>query len=637
MKLLLHTHSVMAFILLLSGAAMFVHLLTLRQAVHAKKWLLGFYFGIVCWQTDNVIRYSVPLEYYGTTVYSLQTVFWLIPTLALTLVSHTQYVYRFLVDAFERERKIALWVGIALSVGELLFVAWNEWYNGSDMELMLQSAFFYGSLFTVWIIILAWRKAVYLRSINRRASKFHFIYAGINGCYVVGSLISLFYGFFSQPGFMSYFLFIWLGNLASIVLYIVSAAVPASFSIKITGFAFVLAATVLTLITLSFYKPALLNDMALRVTQQEGLSKLMVITATVALLISVLMPFMLRVSFTTRLQRLLDGVEQVNAGHLNTQVPVGLPDEIGMLAKNFNRMTQNLRKAQDELTNYAQTLEIKVATRTQQLQASLNELKTAQAQLIQSEKMASLGELTAGIAHEIKNPLNFIINFSEISEDLAQELKEEIEKDVMDKENALDLVDDLSSNFQKITHHGKRASSIVSGMLAHSRKTKGTKELTDINELVETYLQTSYEEMQVKDKSLRVILEKHFDPAVGKLDLVADEMGRVLLNLFNNAFYAVNEKKKALNGSFEPTVSVTTRKAEDKVELCIRDNGTGIAKGDLNKIFQPFFTTKPAGEGTGLGLSLSYGIVKAHGGQLKVETREGEGTAFVIQLPLSDK
>lgn len=636
MEILLHTHSVMSFILLFTSVGMLVHLLLLKKPFQAKNWLVSFYLGITCWQLENMTRYSAPLHYYGTLPYKLQTTFVLIPTLALTLVAHTQYVYRFLRDTFERERKIVLWIGIALSVGEMVFVAWNEWYNNSNMAVMLQSAFLYGSFFTVWIIVLSLRKAAYLRTANKQASKFHYIYAAINGCYVVGSVISLFYGFFSMPGFFSYFLFIWLGNLASIVLYIVSAAVPASFSVKITGFAFVLAATVLTLVTLSFYPPALLTDIPVREAQQEGLTKLMVLVTSVALLIALLMPFMLRLSFTTRLDRLLKGVQQVNAGQLNTQVPAGLPDEIGLLARNFNQMTQSLKKAQEELTNYAQTLEVKVATRTRQLQNSLNELKATQAQLIQSEKMASLGELTAGIAHEIKNPLNFIVNFSEISKELAVELAEEVTKDSLDKENAHSLLEDISGNFQKINDHGKRASLIVSNMLEHSRRTKGEREPTDINNLVETYLHTAYEEAQVKNKSFRAVIETRFDSTVGKINVIPEEIGRVLLNLFNNAFYAVDEKKKSLNGNFEPVVSVSTAKTSSGVELCVSDNGTGISAEVVGKIFQPFFTTKPTGEGTGLGLSLSYDIVKAHGGRLTAESKEGEGAKFFVQLPLSD-
>jgi two-component system, NtrC family, sensor kinase len=310
-------------------------------------------------------------------------------------------------------------------------------------------------------------------------------------------------------------------------------------------------------------------------------------------------------------------------------------DEIGLLTQNFNQMTQGLKQAQKESEEYAQILEKKVVERTAQLQQSLQELQAAQAQLIQNEKMASLGELTAGIAHEIKNPLNFIVNFAELSEDMASELKMEADKEVMDKEAVHDLVDDISGNIQKIGFHGKRASSIVNSMLVHSRSSKGVKEPADINELVEIYLRTSYDEMLIKNKSFQVALQKNYDPAVGKLTIIPEEIGRVLLNLFSNAFYAVDEKKKKENGAFEPAVQVTTKRKDAVVELCVKDNGTGIPQQALDKIYQPFFTTKPAGEGTGLGLSLSYDIItKEHGGVLTVESEEGQGTAFRILLPV---
>ena len=503
------------------------------------------------------------------------------------------------------------------------------------MVIMHLLAFSYASLFTLWIIILALRKAVYLRHINQRASKSHLVYASINGCYVLGSFFSLFFGFFSPLGFWSYFLFVWLGNLASIVLYIVSAAIPASFQVKVTGFTFVLGATVLTIITLTFYPPAVLTNVPMRQAQQPGLVNLIVVISGVALLIIVLMPFMLKISITTPLQRLLQGVEQVNAGKLETQVRVGLLDEIGMLTQNFNLMTQNLKKAQDDLTDYALTLEKKVARRTAQLQDSLNELKRTQAQLIQSEKMASLGELTGGIAHEIKNPLNFINNFSDISMELCQELKEELAQPNIDKELIDELAQDITQNLSKINQHGNRASGIVSSMLEHSRTSKGVKEQTDINSLVKECLMGSYESMQLKDKGFEATLETHFDPNIHTVNLFPQDFGRVLLNLFNNAFYSVGEKKKALNGVFQPKVSVRTESTKDAINIFVKDNGLGIPENIREKIFQPFFTTKPSGQGTGLGLSLSYDIItKGYGGGLSVDTKENEFAEFMIRLPV---
>ncbi len=293
-------------------------------------------------------------------------------------------------------------------------------------------------------------------------------------------------------------------------------------------------------------------------------------------------------------------------------------------------------------------LEVQVAERTAQLtfqkeelQNTLNELKATQSQLIQSEKMASLGELTAGIAHEIQNPLNFVNNFSEVNSELIEEMEKEINKGNMDEVKA--IANDIKENEQKINHHGKRADAIVKGMLQHSRANTGKKELTDINALADEYLRLSYHGLRAKDKSFNADFKTNFDKSIGKIEVVPQDMGRVLLNLFNNAFYAVNEKKKQppnpLKGEkYEPTVWVTTKRISSPLgagglEISVKDNGMGIPQKVLDKIYQPFFTTKPSGQGTGLGLSLSYDIVKKHGGELKVETKEGEFAQFLIFLP----
>jgi signal transduction histidine kinase len=277
-------------------------------------------------------------------------------------------------------------------------------------------------------------------------------------------------------------------------------------------------------------------------------------------------------------------------------------------------------------------LEKQVSKRTAELKQSLEHLKATQAQLIQSEKMASLGELTAGIAHEIQNPLNFVNNFSEVNTELIEEMKTELVNG--NGQEAMTIADDIKENEQKIIHHGKRADAIVKGMLQHSRTSTGQKELTDINALADEYLRLSYHGLRAKDKSFNADFKTDFDETIGKIEVIQQEFGRVLLNLFNNAFYAVSEKKKQINGTFVPTVSVTTRKLDGTVEITVKDNGTGISQKVVDKIFQPFFTTKPTGQGTGLGLSLSYDIIKAHGGELEVETKEGEFAKFIIKLPV---
>jgi signal transduction histidine kinase len=257
--------------------------------------------------------------------------------------------------------------------------------------------------------------------------------------------------------------------------------------------------------------------------------------------------------------------------------------------------------------------------------------------------MASLGELTAGIAHEIQNPLNFVNNFSDVNTELIEELKAERLKPEAERDGQIEdeILSDIKANEEKINHHGKRADAIVKGMLQHSRKSTGQKEPTDINALCDEYLRLSYHGLRAKDKSFNATLKTDFDESVHNINVIPQDIGRVLLNLFNNAFYAVSEKQKAESQKqkaesekYEPTVSVSTKKMDGKVQICVKDNGSGIPQNIMDKIFQPFFTTKPTGEGTGLGLSLSYDIIKAHGGTLNVETDKGEGTEFIILLPV---
>ncbi len=306
------------------------------------------------------------------------------------------------------------------------------------------------------------------------------------------------------------------------------------------------------------------------------------------------------------------------------------------------RNNQIKHKANQILHNQKEEID----TQRAKAEKALQDLKATQAQLIQSEKLASLGELTAGIAHEIQNPLNFVNNFSELSIDLAQELKEEIEKGNIpekDKEYIDEIIGDLTQNQQKINQHGKRASSIVKGMLQHSRTSSGEKELTDINALADEYLRLSYHGLRAKDKNFNADFRTDFDENLPKIAVISQEIGRVLLNLFNNAFYAVNQRNfntvetlyaTSRQGQYKPKVIVSTQKLDSFIEIRVTDNGTGMSEAIKAKIFQPFFTTKPTGEGTGLGLSLSYDIItKGHGGMLEVESIEGEGTTFIIKLP----
>jgi len=279
-------------------------------------------------------------------------------------------------------------------------------------------------------------------------------------------------------------------------------------------------------------------------------------------------------------------------------------------------------------------LEKQVAERTSALTQSLKHLKATQQQLIQSEKLASLGELTAGIAHEIQNPLNFVNNFSEVSVELLDELKSERTKEERDEELENEILDDIFQNLEKINYHGKRASSIVTGMLQHSRASTGKKEPINLNTLADEYLRLSYHGLRAKDKSFNAKMNTFLDESLPKVHVIPQDFGRVLLNLINNAFYAVQAKGKLAIEDYSPAVSIHTQTTEQGIVIKVEDNGTGIPEELKSKIFQPFFTTKPTGQGTGLGLSLAYDIVtKGHGGTIELDSTEGEGTTFTITLP----
>jgi GAF domain-containing protein len=345
-------------------------------------------------------------------------------------------------------------------------------------------------------------------------------------------------------------------------------------------------------------------------------------------------------------QKMDEAVSKIKAESKGTKVQsyLGVPIVVGSKAIGVisvqsteaeNRFNENDQRL---LTTIAANLGVAMqnAEAYQKLQAALNELKSAQEQLIQSEKMASLGELTAGIAHEIQNPLNFVNNFSEVNTELIDELSDELIKGNIEEVQL--LIKDIRENESKINHHGKRADGIVKGMLQHSRSSSGVKEPTDINALADEYLRLAYHGLRAKDKSFNAKFETDFDPTIGKVEVLSQDMGRVILNLITNAFYTVTEKKKQLSTinndtDYDPTVTVITKKVGSKIEIRVKDNGNGIPKKVLDKIYQPFFTTKPTGQGTGLGLSMSYDIVtKSHGGELKVVTKENEGTEFIIAL-----
>ena len=298
---------------------------------------------------------------------------------------------------------------------------------------------------------------------------------------------------------------------------------------------------------------------------------------------------------------------------------------ISTVLQNTKTVELKLQKSEVEKEN------VIITEQRDKLEQTLKDLKNAQAQLIQSEKMASLGELTAGIAHEIQNPLNFVNNFSDVNIELVDEVSQEIDKGNIGE--AKIILNDIKDNSEKINHHGKRADVIVKGMLQHSRASSGQKEPTDINALADEYLRLAYHGLKAKDRSFTATVKTDFDESVGNINIIPQDIGRVTLNLINNAFYAASQNPPLGDRGAEPTVWVSTKKVRDKVLISVKDNGPGIPQKILDKIFQPFFTTKPTGQGTGLGLSLSYDIVKAHGGEIKVNTKEHNGTEFIIELP----
>lgn len=372
------------------------------------------------------------------------------------------------------------------------------------------------------------------------------------------------------------------------------------------------------------------------------------IVSGLVLIIGIIIGLWLARTILVPVLELRDAARRVGEGDLSQRVRSTGRDEIGELGKEFNAMVTDLAEARKELheTN------LSLSSANSSLNNTLNELKSTQAQLIQSEKMASLGELTAGIAHEIQNPLNFVNNFSEINTELIDEMRQELSSGNF--EEAGTLAANIEENEKKIIYHGKRADAIVKSMLQHSRSSTAQKEPADINALADEYLRLCYHGLRAKDKTFNttipITIGTDFDKTIEKINIVPQDIGRALLNLFTNAFYAVAEKaslrvRGEMPGDlpYEPTVSVTTKRINNKpgnnrpdnyrIEIRVKDNGIGIPQKVLDKIYHPFFTTKPAGRGTGLGLSLSYDIIKTHGGEIKVETKEGEGSEFIIQLP----
>ncbi|AWV96981.1 sensor histidine kinase [Arcticibacterium luteifluviistationis] len=315
---------------------------------------------------------------------------------------------------------------------------------------------------------------------------------------------------------------------------------------------------------------------------------------------------------------------------------IGVSNQQKALKKEQEK-NETISKKKDELEKLVSERTIEILEQKESLVIALNDLKATQSQLIQSEKLASLGELTAGIAHEIQNPLNFVNNFSELTKELAEELEEESVKSDDKRDIALEkeLLQDIKDNLSKIYHHGNRASSIVKSMLEHSRSSSGIKEMVELNKICDEYIRLSYHGLRAKDKSFNSDFKTILDPKVENLEVVPQDFGRVLLNILNNAFHAVKSMTKNNIEGYKPIVTIATEKLKDKIKITIKDNGIGISEENKLKIFQPFFTTKPSGEGTGLGLSLSHDIIIAHGGEIELKSKPNEGSEFILTLPIT--
>ncbi|MFO7446013.1 MAG: ATP-binding protein [Ignavibacteriaceae bacterium] len=358
-------------------------------------------------------------------------------------------------------------------------------------------------------------------------------------------------------------------------------------------------------------------------------------------------------NITASISLLSDAAHKFSEGETNIKVELNSKDELGKLADTFNEMIikikesiLKLNQSNEKLAEYSSTLEEKVELRTKmlseknkELDLTIKELQNTQTQLVQSEKMASLGQLTAGIAHEIKNPLNFVNNFAQLSADLTKEVKDDIcqlknKVDPVVVDSIFEMLSDLEQNVVRINEHGKRADSIVKGMLLHSRGKSGELQKTDINNLLKEYVNLGYHGFRAQDSSFNVKIETDYDPSLGMINLIPQDISRVFLNIINNACYSVNDKKNLLGNKFDPVIKVSTKSDNGKARIVIRDNGKGIPQNILVKLFNPFFTTKPTGKGTGLGLSISYDIVvMVHKGEIKVESEEGEYAEFTITLP----
>ncbi len=636
--ILLHPHAVMSLILCLTVAMIILSFSRLKTKTLWTRWLVAASVGILGWQLDNVITFGLAPSYLETALWRPWELTFLYGLSSLFIVmAQVQLAYLFPENPYERERKMVLRYCAAALGFVWLYYIYQIFFHGQFDQFNVAAVIVYTALFGIaWTISVYLRKVMYFRSRNRQAMKICLLLMGMELLFIGSEIDAATIGIYSATGYWIYFLLTWLGILGGATLYIVYSDVPITFQIRLVGFTFILLMAVMSLVTLTFFPPFPPEDIVRRLLIQDNLLQIGGLIILATLLVVVGYPILLRASIIRPLERLLAGVNTVREGNTGTTVQVTSHDEIGFLTENFNLMTCTLKKAQDDLANYAADLEKKVAQRTSELQEALEYLKATQAQLIRREKMASMGELMAGIAHEIQNPLNFVNNFSEFGVELIKEWKSEEAKAVVDKETQSDTIRDLEVNLKKINEYGKRADSIVKSMLLQSRVRSGQKDTTDINQLANEYLHLSYQGYLSQNEGFKATLLTQFEPSLCQVPVIVQDMSRAFVNIFNNAYYAVGMKAKAGSATYEPTILVTSKQLPDGIELRIRDNGVGIAPDIQEKVFQPFFTTKPPGQGVGLGLSLAYDIlVNDHGGTLDLISEEGKFAEFFFTIHIT--
>ncbi len=642
---LLSSFSLMALIIIIVALLFFI---VIKQSPHQavyKEWLLIYFLGLMIWHGMGFLSGGLHTQWRELTYRITNSLFNM--GLAITCIGFVQVAYLFPDKAFEKERKLVLRISLVVTVAYLLTIVWYHFlsHNGAGSSPNGYGAFvnplagLYTLLLDGWVVVVFLRKAAHFRKMGRTAVAYPSRLLGLMLMVFIFISLMFIYPGGDHPMVLPIYIYgLWVMLQVQCILFIIYSSFPVSFQTKMLGFTLAVVMAILS-ITIMAIVPFTTNadtavNLAQRVHDQETLIKLCIVIVLSAAFIIGVFPIILRKNMVQPLGRLVEGMKRADEGDLSVTVPEGVLDEMGIVSRHFNNMVASLGKYRQEIKHYTETLEQQVQDRTADLQKSLNDLKAAQAQLIQAEKMASLGELTAGIAHEIQNPLNFINNFSELNQELATELMTALADN--DAEEATDIAKGIQTNAEKIRSHGMRADGIVKGMLQHARTTAGQSAPTDINALCDEYLRLAYHGLRAKDKNFNTALVTSFADDIGELTIVGQDIGRVVLNLVNNAFYAVRQRTDKEQGNgYEPEVKFTTAKQDQTVTITVEDNGSGIDEVIMDKIFQPFFTTKPTGQGTGLGLSLSYDIVKAHGGLLQAENRKEGGARFTINLPVS--